>query len=150
MKKRFFFAFAFFWFAVSAFAQGVRFDFKQRDIAVSAAQNVMEKNLETQRFLWADIGPVLVGFVGINHRKPDAVAIATLPLRVWFWRVHVEGGGWLGSAAVPSFGTKANFAARLRVSLTRTLQLSWLHLSNASLGANNPASDAIGLTWGLR
>lgn len=139
-----------FWLVVTPAWAQVSFGFAQRGVSVSVAQNVVEKNLETQRFLWADVGPVLVGFVGINHAKPDALAIATLPLRVWFWRVHVEGGGWLGTAAVPSFGTRANFAARLRVSLTRTLQVSWLHLSNASLGANNPASDAIGLTWGLR
>lgn len=136
--------------AVAHCQAGVSFDFGQKDISVSVAQNAMEKNLETQRFVWADVGPVLVSFVGINHGKPDAFAVATLPLRVWFWRVHVEGGGWLGTERVPSFGTKANFAARLRIDLTRTLQLSWLHLSNASLGRNNPASDAIGLTWGLR
>lgn len=136
--------------AVAHCQAGVSFDFSQRDISVSVAQNSIEKNLETQRFVWADVGPVLVSVVGINHGKPDAFAIATLPLRVWVWRLRVEGGGWLGTAAVPSFGTHANFAARLRIVLTDKLQLSWLHLSNAGMGRNNPASDAIGLTWGLR
>ena len=48
----------------------VSFGFGQKDISVSVAQNTIEKNLETQRFVWADVGPVLVSFVGINHGKP--------------------------------------------------------------------------------
>jgi hypothetical protein len=137
-------------FSASVTAQGVSFSFTQRDIEVSAGQNFVEKNLETQRAIWADIGPVVVAAVAINHDKPNAFAIATLPLRVWFWRLRVDGGGWLGTERAPSFGTKANFAARLRIALTEHVALSWLHLSNASLGRANPASDIFGLTWRMK
>jgi hypothetical protein len=133
-----------------ASAQGVSFSFAQRGIEVSAGQNFVEKNLETQRALWTDIGPVVLAAVAINHDKPNAFAIATLPLRVWFWRFRVDGGGWLGTERAPSFGTKANFAARLRIAITEHVALSWLHLSNASLGRANPASDIFGLTWRMK
>jgi hypothetical protein len=128
----------------------ISFSLTQRDIEVSAGQNFVEKNLETQRAIWADIGPVVLATVAINHDKPNAFAIATLPLRVWFWRFRVDGGGWLGTERAPSFGTKANFAARLRIALTEHVALSWLHLSNASIGRANPASDIFGLTWRMK
>jgi hypothetical protein len=128
----------------------VSFSFNQRNVSLTAAQNVVEKNLETQRLVLLEAGPVFGGFTGINHQKPDAWAIGTLPLRVAFWRVLIAGGAWIGTQRVPSFGTKANFAARLTVDLSSRLAFSWLHLSNASLGKQNPASDAFGLTWRLR
>jgi hypothetical protein len=134
-------------FAASPAQAQVSWDFKPNGLSLTVAQNFVEKNLETQRFFLADSGPFLFGYVQRRHDKPDLVAIAALPLVVSIGPVRLSGGGWLGSAAIPSRGTHANFAARLEVELASRLTLTWLHLSNANLGDQNPASDAFGFTW---
>ena len=125
----------------------VSFSFNQKEVSVTAAQNNWEKNLETQRFVLADVGPVFGGYVGINHDKSDVLGIGTLPLRISWNRFHLSGGGWIGTNRLPSFGTYTNFAARLQIDITGRIRLTWLHLSNAGIGDSNPASDACGLTW---
>ncbi len=150
MKKKLLILLLLLW-AAPVFCQPkVSFGFTQRNVSVTVAQNVVEKNMETQRVALVEAGPVFGGFMGVNHGKPDAWGVGTLPLRVAFWRVLLAGGAWIGTQRIPSFGTKANFAARLELALTPRILISWLHLSNASIGRENPASDAFGLTWRLK
>lgn len=115
------------------------------DLAMRAivAQDLYSKNEQTERFVWVETRGVFGGVV--SNRSHWLPIVGMLPISGNYKRVRLAAGASLASQPVPVRGTRANWIARLTLSPLTSIEVSWLHVSNARSAIPNPSIDAIAI-----
>jgi hypothetical protein len=115
---------------------------------VVVAQDTYRKGGETARVLLAESRGLMAGWV-FQPSIRDAALVGWWLLRLHLGRLSADGGAVMGTAPFPRRGTRANWAARFRLNVTRTLGLEYVHFSNSGAGRPNPSLDSFGLSVGF-
>ena len=121
------------------------------DIRLVATQDVYHKAGATNRLIVGESSWLIGGYAYQPDTK-DALFAGSLPLRINLFgpRLRIDGGAIIATSPMPRRGTPANWIARVHVNVSQRFALEVVHISNANLGAVNPAIDSVGFSIRLK